>query len=122
MTIRTLLWIDGLAALAAGMAVLCLRGMLSNLFRLQEEILIIQAIITLVYASYSTTLAKNKIYPKKLIRILAIANFTYVAFCLGLFINTFATTTVWGKVYFIAEATFISALAILECRQLKYLK
>jgi len=96
--------------------------MLSNLFRLQEEILIIQAIITLVYASYSTTLAKNKIYPKKLIRILVIANFTYVAFCLGLFINTFATTTGWGKRYFIAEATFISALAILECRQLKYLK
>ncbi len=122
MTIRNLLWIDGMAALVAGLAVLCLRGSLSELFQLPEQILFVQAIITLIYACYSTTLAKNKIYSRKLTRILAIANFSYVVFCLGLFINTFDETTVLGKVYFIMEALFISTLAKLESRQVKYLK
>ena len=122
MKIRKLLWIDGIAALVAGLAVLCLRGSLSELFQLPERILLVQAIITLVYTCYSTTLAQNKIYTKRLTRILVIANFTYVVFCLGLFMSTFGETNVLGKVYFILEALFISTLATLESRQLKYVK
>jgi hypothetical protein len=121
MTIRKILWIDGLGALIAGIAVLSTRGILSGPFGLPERILLIQSVITIIYGTYSTTLAKNKIYSKKPIRVLAIANLMYVAFCMLLFMNNYYSTTVLGKVYFIAEAMYICGLAILEFRQLKYL-
>ncbi len=113
---------DGIAALTVGLAVLGLKSVLSELFNLQEQLLLVQAVITLIYASYSTTLARKKIYSKTAVRILAIANLLYVVLAMVLLTVTFKETTILGKSYFLAEIIFISGLAIEEFKQLKYLK
>lgn len=119
--IGIILWMDGLAALIVGLLVLSLRKDLSILFNLPEALLYAQAVTTLVYASYSTTLARKKIYSRKLVRVLGIANLAYVVGVIILFILTLAQTTTLGKAYFGAEIVGISALATIELKQLKYL-
>lgn len=118
-SLKQLLWVDGIAALLAGVSVLAFSSALSVLFDLPENVLRTQAIITLVYASYSISLANKKSHPKHLIYGLAIANWVYALVVTGLMIYFFRTVTIYGTLYFIAEVLFIGTLAFFEWNTIK---
>lgn len=98
----------------AGVIVLLFNSRLSAFFNLPENFLKAQAIITLVYAFYSISLARQNTHPKRLIYLLAIANFAYALFVIGFALYFFRTATIYGSIYLIAEALFIGVLAFLE--------
>lgn len=118
-SLQQILWIDGVAALLAGVLVLLFSSWLSALFNLPENLLRAQAITTLIYASYSLSLARQKTHPKQLIYLLAIANFGYAFFVIGLVFYYFRTATIYGLIYLIAEALFIGVLAFFEWSRIK---
>lgn len=118
-SLKQILWIDGGAALLAGVIILLFSSRLSVFFNLPENLLNTQAIITLVYALYSISLARRKTHPKRLVYLLAIANFAYALFVTGLVLYFFRTATIYGLIYLIAEALFIGILAFLEWKRIK---
>ncbi|MDZ4794744.1 MAG: hypothetical protein SGI83_10730 [Bacteroidota bacterium] len=118
-SLKQLLWIDGIAALLAGVIILLFSSRLSPVFNLPENLLMTQAIITLLYSSYSISMARRKSNPKQLIYILVIANFAYVLLVSCLVVYFFRTATIYGIIYLIAEVLFIGLLAFLEWRRIK---
>ena len=119
---RDLLWFDCTAAFIAGAAVLLLSGWLSALYRLPRELLVVMSIITLVFGTFSFSLARRRERPAILIRTLIFANASWavVAAVLGVYFAT--TASVFGLLHFAAEVIFVGGLAMLEWSQRDRLK
>lgn len=114
--IRNLLWVDGLAAAVAGVAILLLRYWLSDWYRLPLDLLTFGGVVNLIYASYSLSLAKRPRRPKNLIVLLAVANFVWAMFCLRWAVVFVGTASLFGIAHFVLEALFVGGLAALEWR------
>ena len=118
-SIKQLLWVDGIAALSAGITVLILQARLATLFNIPEVWLVISAIVSLGYSSYSICLAQQKSAARELIKVLAVANFVYAAYCLILALSFSKSATWVGVAYLLIESLFVATLAIVEWQHIK---
>ncbi len=113
---RRLLWVDGLAALSAGVAVLLVSGWLSAWYRLPQDLLVCIGLVNVAYAAYSISLALRSVRPQKLILLLVVANLTWAGVCLTLAINHSDTARIFGLAHLFGEGMFVGCLACLEWR------
>ena len=113
---RNLLWIDGLAALIAGILMLVLSGWLSWLYELPYGLLIFMGCINLAYSCYSLSLARRATRPIQLIWLLVAANSFWAIVCFVLAYHHGADASWFGLAHFIGEGIFVGALAFLEFR------
>ena len=118
-SLKTLIWIDGIAALLSGCFVLAFRGQLAPFLHLPEQLLLAMCWVSFGYAAYSIRLAMQKQKPKKLIKVLVAANSIWAILCIGIAIYFITAATLWGIAYLILESLFVAALAVLEWRQIK---
>ena len=113
---RQILWIDGLAALVAGVVVLSLSGWLSEFYRLPRGVLVFTGIVNLIYASYSLPLAAREKRPKTFITFLVAANLFWAMVCVALAIVYGKDAGLFGLLHLWGEAIFVGGLAGLEWR------
>ncbi len=114
---RNLLWVDGLGAVVAGFAMLTLSGLLSEWYRLPQDLLLLMGWVNLAYASYSLTLARRSRRPRALILLLVVANLTWaVFFCLRWAVTYSETASYLGLVHLVGEALYVGGLGCLEWR------
>ena len=118
-SLKTLIWIDGIAALLSGCFVLALRGQLAPFFNLPEQLLLTMCCVSFGYAVYSIRLAMQEPKPQKLLKALVAANSIWAILCIVIAVYFIATATPWGIAYLILESLFVAALAVLEWRQIK---
>lgn len=119
---RRLLWIDGVVALVAGVVVLVAGGWLSEWYGLPRDLLSIIAVVNLVYALNSISLAMRSIRPEKMILLLVCANLAWAMVCLVLAILYRESATFFGLGHLVLEALFVGGLACLEWRWRKLLR
>lgn len=113
---RQLLWIDGLAALLAGLLQLVAADWLEEWYNISSKTLSFIAVVNLIYASYSLSIALLKKRPRTLIVILVIANLAWSINCLRLAILFHDTASLFGVTYLVGEAILVGGLAYLEWR------
>ncbi|RMH19850.1 MAG: hypothetical protein D6696_09575 [Acidobacteria bacterium] len=113
---RKLLWIDGLGALAAGVAVLSLSAWLSSWYGLPRSFLIFLALVNLVYASFSLSLAARWRRPMGLILLLALANLTWAVLCWRWAIVWREVASPFGLAHLVVEGLYVGILGGLEWR------
>jgi hypothetical protein len=118
-SLKKLLWADGIAGLLAGIILLIFSSRLSAFFNLPESLVKTQGFINLLYCSYSLSLARRTVNSKRSVYILALANAAYALFATGVLMYFFRTASVYGIIYLIAEVIFIGLLAVLEWRKIK---
>lgn len=111
---RKLLWVDCIAAAAAGAAVLAFSGWLSRLYGLPRGLLLLIGAVNLLYACYSFSLAVRARRPRHLLNVLIFANGAWAAVCLGLAVAFWRPATPFGLAQLIGEAVFVGGLAGLE--------
>ncbi len=121
-SLKTLIWIDGIAALLSGCFVLALRGQLAPFFNLPEQLLLAMCWVSFGYAAYSIRLAMQDQKPQKLLQVLVAANSIWAILCIVIAIYFIAAVTPWGIAYLILESFFVAALAVLEWRQIKLIE
>jgi len=119
LSLDRLLWVDGLAALMVGIFVFLLRDFLSGLLELPVRLLTLQSGITLCYAFYSLSLARQKQRPAWMIRTLAYGNWAYALFVIVLLVWYYPSCSAFGVVYFLAEILFMGGLGWLEFKYWK---
>jgi hypothetical protein len=117
--LKKLLWIDGIAALLAGIILLVFSDRLSTFFILPEKVLNAQGIIALVYSTYSINLARRQSNSQRLLYLLVFANAAYTILAVCLLLYFFKTASMYGVLYFMAEILFIGLLAFFEWRKIK---
>jgi hypothetical protein len=118
-SLKKLLWTDGIAGLLAGTVLLIFSSRLSVFFNLPESLVKTQGLINLLYCSFSLSLARQTANSKRSVYILAIANAAYALFATGVLLYFFRTASVYGIIFLIAEIVFIGLLAVLEWRKIK---
>ena len=119
---RRILWIDGIAALLAGATLLVAIDWLKELYNISRETLLFIAVVNLVYATCSLSIAMLKKRPIVLIVILVIANLTWAANCLRLALIFSDNASIFGLAHIVGEAIFVGGLASLEWRYRKALQ
>lgn len=119
---RRILWIDGLAALVAGMLVLLASGWLSPWYGLPKRLLLFIGAVNVLYGSYSTPLAARAVRPLKLIELLAGANLSWAIVCLVLATVYREASSVFGSAHLLGEALFVGTLGCLEWRWRRHLQ
>lgn len=113
---RRLLWIDGVAALLAGVFVLVALGRLEEWYNISGETLSFIAVVNLTYGTYSLSIAVLKKRPIALIAILVIANLAWAINCLRLAFLFHNTASIFGLTHLVGEAILVGGLAYLEWR------
>jgi len=114
--IGRLLWIDGLAALTAGVVTLAFDGFLSNLYSLPQQLITFIGAVNLAYSSFSLTLAMRRRRSLNLIVALALANALWSFVCVGLAISFRDQAKALGLGVLLFECLFVATLAWLEWR------
>ena len=118
-SLKKLLWIDCLAAGLSGLLVTLFKTPLAEFTGLPNNLLTILSLISLGYAAFSMSLARQEFAPKRLVKILVFANATYAVSCLILIAFLYPLMTLIGVVYLLLESTFVAYLAVLEHRKIK---
>ncbi len=113
---RRLLWVDGLAAVVAGVVVLILGGWLSRWYQLPRDFLLLIGLVNLAYSSYSLPLARRSKRPKTLIILLVVANLAWAVACLRWAVVFSETASFYGLAHLVGEGLFVGGLACLEWR------
>ncbi len=111
---KKLLWVDCTGAALVGVTVIALSGWLSRLEGLPQDVLLFTAVVNLLYASYSFSLAVQAERPMRLIKLLVFANLAWVPVCLGLLAAFSATATPFAFLHLGGEAVYVGMLAVLE--------
>ncbi len=113
-----LLWIDGLAAGAAGILVMLLTatGWLSVWYQLSQGFLYGLAAVNLIYACYSLPLAMRAERPRSFIVLLVAGNASWAVVCMILAFFFRETSSLFGLIHLVAEGLFVGGLAYLEWR------
>lgn len=112
----SLLRIDSVAGLSAGVIAVVFSAWMSDLYGVPREYVLVNATANLVYGTFSGWLASRSIRPMSLIVALAAANGTWAVLCVALAIWLSGTATVFGLAHLLFEATFVGGLAVLEWR------
>jgi hypothetical protein len=109
--VQRVLWIDGLAALSAGIFVLALRGVLARLYVLPIELVTIIAVVNLTLAA-----RPRSARPLALVVSLAGANCFWACVCTFLVMRCFNVASFLGLAHLAFEGVFVLALATIEWR------
>lgn len=117
LSLRRLLWVDCLAGLLVGLTVLLFRSQLAEWFAISRVVLLVFAVANLTYATYSLSLAVQASPPAKSVRVLVVANAAWAVVCAACAIALFASATIYGIGYLVAEGVFVGGLACLEWRR-----
>jgi hypothetical protein len=117
--LKNLIWIDAIAATLSGLIVITLRSVLAPLLNLPESLLLTLSIVSFIYASFSFYLAQLKSKPRMLLTVLIAGNMIYTIVCIVLLIFFYHAATPLGIIYFLLEASFVAALALLEWRAMR---
>jgi hypothetical protein len=112
-----LLWIDCLAALLAGVAVLALYKWLAPIYRLPENLLLAIGVVNVIYGVYSLSLAAAP-HRRTRFRIaaLACANMGWAPVCFALGVAWLETASPFGLAQLFGEGLFVGTLGFLEWR------
>lgn len=119
--VQALLWIDGLAALSAGLLVLTQRHRVQALQGLPLELITTGGVVNLAYASYSLTLASWPGRRVGFVAALAAANAGWCVLCVVLAARFWREATAVGVATLLFEGAFVLTLAILEWRNRRVL-
>lgn len=112
--VRRLLWIDGGGAALAGVLVLVASRWLSDVYRLPLDFVRFIALINLLYACYSLSLAAQRRRPRVLIGLLAIGNTVWALLCFRWAFIFFDAASVFGLVQLIGEGLYVGGLGVVE--------
>jgi hypothetical protein len=118
MTLKKLIWIDGIAALLSALFVLFFKNWLAAWLGLPEKVLYIMCIVSFSYATYSIFLALQNEKPLILLKILVVANTLWAIICTLIIAFHFTNITPFGIVYLLAEAAFVGGLAFFENKKI----
>ena len=113
---RNLLWVDGGAGAAVGIAMLLVSGWLSELYRLPHDFVIFVGAVNLAYGCYSLNLARLSRRPAGLIWFLIAANAFWGVLCFRWVSIHYGSASIFGLGQLVAEGVFVIGLAILEWR------
>lgn len=114
---RALLWVDGLAALTAGLLMLPLIDWLSALYQLPPAFLRNLASVNLGYALLGLSLARRRHRPLRRIQLLSAANLVWALACAALAWQWRSTASPFGLAHLLIEAGFVATLGMLEWRR-----
>jgi hypothetical protein len=115
--LRNILWIDSIAALVAGFAVLGLLGWLSLFYNLPPNLIAAMGVVNLLYGTYSFMLARRPARARVLINALVIANATWAVFCALIALRFAQVATPFGLAHVVGEGCFVAILAAVEWTQ-----
>ncbi|MBL8962246.1 MAG: hypothetical protein JNJ98_20455 [Gemmatimonadetes bacterium] len=113
---RSLLRIDSTAGLVVGVLVLLLSPWLSRLFALPLGFLVFTGAANLAYGSFSGSLARRSVRPRRLITVLVVANAAWAVLCLVSALTFARSASGFGLLHLVGEALFVGGLAMLEWR------
>lgn len=113
---KRLLWIDCIAGATVGVFVLLLSGWLSDLYQMPRGFVIFNGIVSLLYGSYSASLAFRHKRPLTQIRFLALANMAWAVLCIAFVTYFWTTASFFGLAHLLAEVIFVGGLGRLEWR------
>jgi hypothetical protein len=117
---RRILWLDGGAAGAAGVAVLVLRHGLAELHALPLDLVVFMGASNLAYGCYSSALAvlasSGRAPGRRAIDVLIAANSIWAGVCGALLAANWHSASVSGLTHVGLEGTFVGSLALLERR------
>ena len=113
---RRLLLFDGLAGLISGLAVLSLSGFLSRLYQIPWTFFIFHGGISLSYATYSLTLANQRVRPPWRVNLLIGANLTWATLCLFFAYWFWSPDMFLGSIHLALEWLFVGGLGLYEWR------
>ena len=116
---RKLPWIDGFAALSAGVLVFVLRGLLADLYGLSYQFLTLITSVNTLYSVFGLTLGALRRRPAWLLTAPIAANLLWAVACIVFAVRAPASTTIWGYGQLVGEGAFVAALAFLEWRHLR---
>jgi predicted permease len=113
----TILWIDCLGGLIAGVLVLALAGWLAPLEGVPRGVLLFTGAMNLVYGSYSLSLVLRRWRSRAAVYALVAANAAWLPVCLVLTALCWGTITVFGILHLVGEGVYVGGLALAEWRQ-----
>jgi hypothetical protein len=132
-TLRRILWLDASLGGSTAITGLCFSALLTPILGLQQRMILIISLVTLVYVIVAASLASRKHIPVTGVRILVYANWfwTFVSIVrILVYANWFWTfvsivllilcvkeTTLLGALFLIAQIVAVGGLAYLEGRQ-----
>jgi len=114
--IARILWIDGTAALSAGVLSLVFAGLLADLYRLPQQLITFIGVVNLAYSAGSLTLAAQPRRRLAYIVALASANGLWACVCVALAVRLRNEASALGLAVIIFEGVFVAGLALLEWR------
>jgi hypothetical protein len=113
---RNLLWVDSLAGLTVGIAMLLLLGRLVRWYQLPRDLLVLVGAANVIYGLYSLSLAARARRPRALILLLIAANAAWAVACLRWLAIYGREASALGLAHLAGEALFVGGLAIQEWR------
>lgn len=111
-----LLWLDASAAAAAGLGVLVLGPWLSELYQLPHRLLVFMAAVNLLYAGYSSSLARRRERSAARVGVLVAGNLAWAGVCLGMAWRFAGEASEFAMLHLIGEALVVGGLAAWEYR------
>lgn len=116
-TLRRILWLDALLGSSTAITGLCFSAFLTPILGLQQRMILVISLVTLVYAIVAASLASRKHIPVTGVRILVYANWFWTFVSIVLLILCVKETTLLGTLFLIAQIVAVGGLAYLEGRQ-----
>ncbi|WP_087024016.1 hypothetical protein [Thaumasiovibrio subtropicus] len=113
---KNILWVDGIAAMTAGLLVLILSEWLEGLYRLPLAVIYVLVVANLSYAAYSLSLAYRRSPSLAAIQLLVFGNLLWSVICVVILVYYREMISIWGFLFVTGEALFVCFLAGFEWR------
>ena len=117
--LRKILWWDTLAGGSTALIGLLFYSSLTPLLGLPQQLIIIIAIVTLLYAGLALALARQVSPSVALVRALVNANWGWTLISIGLLARYAQTATTLGILFLVLQVVVVGGLAYAEGRLLK---
>lgn len=114
--VQHVFWVDGIAALSAGVFVLALREVLAERYALPLGLVTLLGLVNLAYAPMGLTLARWRSRPRALVVALSLANGFWTLVCVALAVRFAREASALGLAHLVFEGAFVAALAAVEWR------
>lgn len=111
--LRAVLWFDAVSCAASAALHLFGAGLLAHLLGLPAGLLVASGLVLCACAAGAAWIATREPLPRAPIVALSLANWAWVAGCLGLLFTGAAGTTL-GQVYLVLQAVAVAVLAELQ--------
>jgi hypothetical protein len=115
-TLRRILWLDASLGGSTAITGLCFSALLTPILGLQQRMILIISLVTLVYVIVAASLASRKHIPVTGVRILVYANWFWTFVSIVLLILCVKETTLLGALFLVAQIVAVGGLAYLEGR------